>query len=103
MNQKIYTGILSIQNGRTVLASNPASHCFENEKIWQGYTTHWLGKKVNARLLPQKDYETGKNIVIMWPDREQSKVPFVEIYYNERLEKYPFSMLGHLAININNE
>jgi hypothetical protein len=103
MKQKIYTGILTKKNGRIFLASNPASQALQNEKIWQGYATHWLGKKVKARLLPQRDYETGKNIIIMWPDKEHSKVPFVEIYYNERLVKYPFSMLGHLAININNE
>ncbi len=103
MDQKIYSGTLAQKDGSTFLLGEKAYRIIENEKIWSGYLTHWLGRKVNARYLPQLDYETGRNILIMWPNKEPDKIPFVEICYNERLVKYPFSMLGHLAINVNNE
>jgi hypothetical protein len=103
MKPKIYTGILTHKNGKSFLVDSKGMRLFEHEKIWPGYVTHWLGRNVNSRHLPQKDYETGKNIIIMWPYEEPSKTPFVELYYNERLVKYPFSLLGHLAINVNGE
>jgi len=103
MDIKIYTGTLTQKNGRTFLVDERGARRLENEKIWPGYVAHWLGKKVNARFLPQKDYETDKNIIIMWPHVIASKTPFVEIYYNERLVKYPFSMFGHLAVNVNGD
>ena len=103
MDQKIYIGTLTQKDGNAFLLGEKGNRVIENEKIWSGYLIHWLGKKINARYLPQLDYETGRNILIMWLNKEPETIPFVEIYYNERLVKYPFSMLGHLAINVNNE
>ena len=103
MDIKIYTGTLTQKNGRTFLVDERGARRLENEKIWPGYVAHWLGKKVNARFLPQKDYETDKNIIIMWPHMNPTRAPFVEIYYNERLVKYKFSMFGHLAVNVNGD
>ncbi|OHD72416.1 MAG: hypothetical protein A2W19_13810 [Spirochaetes bacterium RBG_16_49_21] len=101
MEEKIYTGILTQKDNSTFLTDSRGRRHFEREKIWSGYVAHWLGKKVNARYVRQKDYDTGRNIVIMRPHTEPSAVPFVELYYNERLVKYKFSLLGHLAINVN--
>jgi hypothetical protein len=99
--QRIHTGILSQESGKAFLVDSRGKKHLENEKIWDGYITHWLGSNVNARFLPQRDYETGRNIVLLWPYKEPSNRHFVELYYNERLVKYPFSLMGHLAININ--
>jgi hypothetical protein len=98
--QAIRTGILTREHGKTFIADSTGTSRFEGEKIWDGYLTHWLGLKVNARLLAQRDYETGRNIAILWPWKEPPARDYVEIYYNERLVKYPFSLFGHLAINI---
>jgi len=73
----------------------------EGKKIWSGYLAHWSGKKVCARRLPQKDYETGRSILILWPDEPAPEPPFVALYFNERLVKYPLSFLGHLAVLVN--
>jgi len=97
----IRTGILMRDQGRTFIADSNGTRHFEGDKIWDGYLIHWRGLKVNARLLPQRDYETGSNIVMLWPWKEPFKRDCVEIYYNERLVKYPFSLFGHLAISIN--
>lgn len=99
--QRMYTGILTQGSGKTFLVDSNGRRHLENEKLWTGYAAHWLGLKVNARYLPQVDYETGRKIAILWPFGEPSKQDYVEIYYNERLVKYPFSLMGHLAVNIN--
>ncbi len=101
MKQEIYSGILTRSGGKTFIAGPRGKRHCEDEAIWEGYVTHWLGMKVNARHLPQKEYDTGREILILWPYREPSSVPFVELYYNERLVKYPLSTVGHLAINVN--
>ncbi|MFC2091572.1 hypothetical protein ACFLTD_02235, partial [Elusimicrobiota bacterium] len=49
------------------------------------------------------DYELKKPIIIMWPDVKGPDYPYVELYYNERLKKYPFSLFGHIAVNVNGE
>ena len=54
-----------------------------------------------ARELPQLDYKTDQPIIIMWPDESPPSEPVVDFYYNERLVKYPASLFGHNAININ--
>src|SRR5512138_3021264 len=100
MDKGIYTGILTRDRGRTFIVDARGKRHFENETIWEGYAAHWLGKKVNARRLQQKDYETGRPIIILWPFREQPKEPYAELYYNERLVKYPLSLVGHLAVNV---
>lgn len=101
MEKKIFTGILTQRKGKTFLVDSHGNKHLENQKIWDGYISHWLGKKVNARFLSQKDYETGGNIIIMWPYKKTSKTQFIELYYNERLVKYPLSILGHMAVNVN--
>ncbi len=103
MKNEIYTGILTRNGGSTFILDSRGKRLFENETIWEGYAAHWLGKKINARHLPQKDYITGRNILVLWPYREPSKEPYVELYYNERLVKYPLSIVGHLAVNVNGE
>jgi hypothetical protein len=75
----------------------------EENGIWDGYLNHWVNQNVCARKLPQQDYKTGEPIIIMWPDLPPSENPYVEIYYNERLIKYPASTFGHNAINVNGE
>ena len=49
---------------------------------------HWKEKPVCGRILPQKDYENKLPIVILWPDIPDTGIPFVELYYNERLVKH---------------
>ncbi len=99
----IYRGILSTGPGGAYLAGDDSSRSLEGEKIWDGYLAHFSGKTVLARRLSQRDYDTGREIIIVWPEKEQSRPPFVELYFNERLVKYPASLLGHLAINVNGE
>ena len=101
MNDTVYTGTLEVSGRGACLRDNSGIARFEDERIWDGYITHWAGKKICARRLEQRDYETGKNIIIMWPEPSGAQEPFVELYFNERLVKYPASLLGHLAINVN--
>jgi len=96
-------GFLRIQDGKPFIMDASGNRLLYGKTIWSGYTEHWLNRAVQARYLPQKDYETGQPIIIMWPDVPDPGVPFVELYYNERLVKYPKSLLGHIAININGE
>jgi len=72
-----------------------------DELIWHGYQEHFEDQPVLARRLPQVDYERGRPIWILWPDEPPLAEDFVELYYNERLVKYPASLLGHNAINVN--
>ena len=101
IDNTIYTGILRIKDKTTFVELASGKKIFEDEKIWDGYIEHWKNTSVSARRLTQLDYEDGKPIIIMWPDEPTPKVPFVHIYYNERLVKYFDSTMGHLAININ--
>ncbi|HOT47044.1 MAG TPA: hypothetical protein PLM53_20120 [Spirochaetota bacterium] len=101
MKKDICTGILTRDGGTAFIVDSSGKRHFEDETIWEGYMAHWLGTTVNARHLPQRDYRTGRNILILWPYREPSKEPYVELYYNERLVKYPLSFVGHLAVNVN--
>ncbi len=101
MDEMIYHGSLKHERGISYLEGSDGTHYLESETIWDGYVRHWLGKKVRARFLQQKDYETGRNILILWPFKERPLAPFVELYYNERLVRYPISSFGHMAINVN--
>lgn len=103
MKEETITGILKEEDGRSLVLGKSGKRFLEKSMIWDGYLTHWRDRPVCARLLPQRDYEKGEPIIIMWPDEEPSAVPFVELYYNERLVKYPASTLGHIAINVNGE
>jgi len=96
-------GILCRESGQTFLQGPDGQRFFDSERIWQGYVTHWLGRRVCARRLFQVDYETGRPLILVWPDQEVPKNPFVDLYFNERLRKYPASLLGHIAINVNGE
>jgi hypothetical protein len=99
----IYRGILTPCKTGAYLAGDDGSRLLDGERIWQGYLAHFSGKMVLARRLAQKDYETGKEIIIIWPEEKYEGPPFVELYFNERLVKYPASLLGHLAVNVNGE
>jgi len=94
-------GILRKEEGKTFIQDNAGTKHYEDQRIWKGYIKHWLDQPVFARLLPQKDYEADQPIAILWPDIPKSKIPYVELYYNERLVKYWASTLGHNALNIN--
>ena len=100
MNHNVIKGQLCQENGQSFIASANNNY-FEDRLIWQGYLTHWLGQKVVARELPQLDYDSGQPIIILWPDAPPPAAPCVDFYYNERLVKYPASLFGHNAININ--
>lgn len=89
--------------GPVYLARDDGHRYLENDRIWEGYLTHWLGRQVCARRLPQRDYASEAPIVIVWPQEPLAVVPFVELYYNERLVKYWASTFGHNAINVDGE
>ncbi len=96
-------GVLCREDGQAFLLGPDGNRFFASDRIWEGYLHHWLGREVCARRLPQLDYETGKSIVLVWPDEKMPENPFVALYYNERLIKYPASLLGHIAVNVNDE
>lgn len=100
MNQ-IYVGVLRVENDVPYIESPSGTQYFKGYPIWKGYVLHFLGKEVCARLLPQCDYDEGKPILIIWPKEPIPNNPFFELYYNERLVKYPASTLGHIALNVN--
>ncbi|MEA1880869.1 MAG: hypothetical protein U9N31_00475 [Candidatus Marinimicrobia bacterium] len=99
----VYRGTLRWEGEKSFLENENGNRLLENHKIWNGYILHWRNQPVCARELAQKDYENNEPIIIMWPDTPPSGKPFVEIYYNERLVKYPASTFGHNAINVNGE
>ncbi|MDY6972774.1 MAG: hypothetical protein SV775_10645 [Thermodesulfobacteriota bacterium] len=103
MKEKIVKGVLTKENRATFLLGPNGEHLLEYELIWNGYTQHWLGKRVCARRLIQRDYERGRPIVLIWPEAHVSDVGYVELYYNERLVRHPGSILGHIAINVKGE
>ena len=101
MENNTYSGILKVVEGDSFVETTSGEKIFENERIWNGYLKHWKDTKVNARRLSQLDYEEEQPIIIMWPNEQKPKIPFVQIYYNERLVQYFDSSMGHLAINVN--
>lgn len=103
MKETIYKGILNASGAEVYLLAEDGARLLEGEKIWSGYLKHFSDCKICARRLSQRDYETGKEIIIMWPDLPAPGETFVELYFNERLVKYSTSFLGHLAINVNGE
>lgn len=103
MKENIYKGILTVKGTNAYLLAESGAKLLEGERIWSGYLKHFIGRKVRARHLPQRDYETGRETIIMWPDENAPEGPFVELYFNERLVKYRTSFLGHLAVNVNGE
>jgi hypothetical protein len=103
MKEIIYRGVLTGTEGKSFLLGADGTRYLEDEIIWSGYLLHWRGLPVCARRLPQRDYETERPIVIMWPDEPLPEGTFVDLCFTERLRKYPISFLGHLAVNINGE
>ena len=103
MKDKIFKGVLTGTGNQTFLLGEGGIHYFEDEKIWSGYLLHFSGREVNACRLSQKDYETGRPMIIIWPDEPKLEKPFIDLYFNERLVKYPVSFLGHLAANVDGE
>jgi len=103
MANELLRGILILEGGRACLLGEDGKKYLENEIIWDGYLTHFRGRRVLARRLAQTDYETARPIIILWPDEPMPQESFVDLYFNERLVKYPTSFLGHLAVNTNGE
>jgi len=103
MNENIIKGVLTIDGGKSFLKGDDGVRRLEDELIWRGYLEHWTGRKLCAKRLEQCDYDEGRPIVLMWPDITLPEYQYMELYYNERLRKYPFSVLGHTAVNINGE
>ncbi|MBT3477961.1 MAG: hypothetical protein HOD10_07205 [Candidatus Marinimicrobia bacterium] len=99
----VYRGILRCKNNNSYLETSSGERILEDARIWDGYLKHWENQSICARALPQKDYELREAIIIIWPDVPKSEVPYIEIYFNERLVKYPASTFGHNAINVNGE
>jgi hypothetical protein len=100
MDLKVIKGQLCNKNGKVFIKSDNNTY-FEGQLIWDGYLTHWLNQNVCARELPQLDYKTKQPIVLIWPDSPLPDEPIVDFYFNERLVKYPASLFGHNAINVN--
>ncbi len=96
-----YIGTLRVKENASYVETVDGEKIFGDEKIWDGYIKHWKDTVVNARRLTQLDYEDNNPIIIMWPEEPTPIIPFVHIYYNERLVKYFDSIMGHLAINVN--
>ena len=103
MTEEIIQGILTKDGDRSFLLGQDGQRHFESELIWEGYLRHWTGQPVYARRLKQEDYEFKRPIIIIWPVEKPAEQPFVELYYNERLVKYPASTFGHNAINVDGE
>ena len=98
--EETVAGVLTVENNKAFLKGTSGQNYLKDEHIWDGYVAHWKDQTVHARRLPQKDYDPGKHIYILWPEKEKKSVPFFELYYNERLVKYSASTLGHNSINI---
>jgi hypothetical protein len=103
MTKERFQGVLTQKGEKTFLLGTDGKHLLESDFIWSGYIHHWLGRKVYARHLPQRDYERGNPIVIMWPHTSEPGKPYVDLCFNMRLPKYTASLFGHIAINVNGE
>ncbi len=103
MGTTICRGILRNAPDASFLEGENGQRYLEGERFWSGYLAHFAGRRVCARRLPQKDYETGRPMIIVWPDVPAPPEPCCELYFNERLVKYPASFLGHLALNVRGE
>ncbi len=98
-----FRGILRVEGKTAYLEGEGGERYLEGEAIWSGYSRHWINQPVCACRLAQRDYDTGRPLILLWPVPERGDGPFVELYYNERLVKYPASTFGHLAVNVNGE
>jgi len=96
----VYRGVLTQEGKDTFLLGAHGETYFKDDHIWSGYLFHWRNQRVCGRYLPQKEYTTGKPIVLLWPDVPAASAPYMELYYNERLVKYWASSFGHNAINV---
>lgn len=94
-------GVLRRDGEHVLIEGTDGRRHLADELIWRGYVDHFLDCAVHARALPQKDYERGRPIQLLWPDEPSPGEDYVEIYYNERLVKYRTSLLGHNAVNVN--
>ena len=101
--EETVTGVLTVENDVVFLKGLDGQNHLKSQHIWEGYVTHWKDHTVHAQRLPQKDYENGKYMYLLSPVKEKERVPFLELYYNERLVKYTASTFGHNAINISGD
>lgn len=99
--ESIVRGTLRRVGDRVFIEAPDGDQHLADELIWGGYLEHFENRPVLARALPQADYERGRPIYALWPDEAPPAEAFVDLYYNERLVKYPASILGHNAISVN--
>ena len=104
MSRKIFhKGILTVEKNRVFLKDRNGRKFFADAAVWSGYLKHWESRKLRGVLLPEKDYRSGKQVALLWPESPVPSCPYAELYYNERLPGYFYSYLGHTAINVNGE
>ena len=90
-----------MERGVTFIEDVTGARHLHAEQIWEGYLQHWTGAVVRARRLPQRDYESGRPIVLLAPDAcRPIDRPYVAIYYTERLTDYTASLFGHVAVDV---
>ena len=99
-------GILTVQDsaqgGKAFIESAADEKHFQSEPLWSGYLQHWAGTMVRARYLPQCDYQSGRPMVLVYPQNHRPKKNgYIALYYNERLTDYAASRFGHVAIDVN--
>ncbi|MBN2159382.1 MAG: hypothetical protein JW807_08290 [Spirochaetes bacterium] len=97
--ETVYEGTLRREGSFPFIEGDGGERLLDGHPIWRGYITHFEGRRVRARFLSQRDYESNLPILLVWP-REEPASPFFELYYNERLVRYPASTFGHIALNI---
>lgn len=100
MNEK-YSGILIKRDEKFVLLSNYGAYLFSDRIIWEGYGQYFLNHNIEVSELEDTDYEKCEKILLMYPLPVKQESDFIELYYNERLVKYPASRFGHLSLNCN--
>ena len=70
----IYKGKLRCADGTSFIETDKGERLLEENRIWNSYLHHWVNQNVCARKLTQQDYETGEQIIIMWPDLRHQKI-----------------------------
>jgi hypothetical protein len=68
LSGNIFRGVLVRDGEKTFLRGRGGEEYFSDSAIWDGYWKHWQVRMLCGRILPEKDYITEKNIVLLWPD-----------------------------------
>ncbi len=92
---------MRVEDGVSFVEDVEGTKHFQTEPIWDGYLQHWTGSLVRGCQLAQRDYDSGRPIVLLAPEVCRPTVrPYLALYYNERLTGYVASLFGHLAVDI---